>query len=467
MINDILGYALHRPCGRVLLFMICLQAISCKKFLDEKSNSNLIVPTSIADLQGLMDDATTMNYNATPSYGEVSSDDYFLSEKAYDALAVADQYSYTWKYYDIGSGNDWADCYQKIYNSNLCLERIGDVGRTTANSAAWGNVKGSALFFRAYYFLQLAWTYSKAYDAQTAAKDYGIALRLGSDFNVPSVRASVQDTYTQIINDAKASLLYLPTYPTITTRPAKAAAYGLLARCYLSMRQYSDALLYADSSLQLNSSLMDYNNDADITVALTKNVPFKKFNKETVFYTEMNNYYTLQRTNSKSRIDTLLYSFYDNNDLRKTGFYSANADGYQMFKATYTASIFVFFSGITTAEMYLVRSECYLRSGNLSLGLKDLNALLVKRYKTGTFVNLAYPTVDLAITRVLMERRKELVMRGLRWMDIKRLNKGGGTIVLTRNEGGTIYTLQPNANFYALPLPADIVRLTGMPQNDF
>jgi starch-binding outer membrane protein, SusD/RagB family len=34
-----------------------------------------------------------------------------------------------------------------------------------------------------------------------------------------------------------------------------------------------------------------------------------------------------------------------------------------------------------------------------------------------------------------------------------------------RNIGIQIYTFAPNSNYYALPLPDDIIRITGMKQN--
>ncbi|SEM08104.1 hypothetical protein SAMN05216436_101351 [bacterium A37T11] len=56
-------------------------------------------------------------------------------------------------------------------------------------------------------------------------------------------------------------------------------------------------------------------------------------------------------------------------------------------------------------------------------------------------------------------------MRGLRWMDIKRLNKEGANITLTRNLNGQIYTLPPNDPRFALPIPEDVIDLSGMQQN--
>jgi len=165
-------------------------------------------------------------------------------------------------------------------------------------------------------------------------------------------------------------------------------------------------------------------------------------------------------------MDSTLYAAYSSNDLRKQGYYAGNSDGYTYFKGSYAASDYDLFTGIATDELFLIRSECYIRAGLIQKGLNDLNTLLAKRYISGSFVPLAIQSQSDALDTVLMERKKELVMRGLRWMDLKRLNKEGKNIVLERIINRQSFTLQPNANYYALPLPEDIIQLTGMHQNE-
>jgi hypothetical protein len=65
----------------------------------------------------------------------------------------------------------------------------------------------------------------------------------------------------------------------------------------------------------------------------------------------------------------------------------------------------------------------------------------------------------------LQERRKELTMRGLRWIDIKRLNKEGGNITPKRFVDDKLILLPPNDDRYALQLPADLILNTGLQQN--
>src|SRR5690606_9873922 len=132
------------------------------------------------------------------------------------------------------------------------------------------------LFFRAFYFSQAAWLYSKVYEESTADSEPGIVLRKSSDFNEKSVRSTIRQTYDQILNDAKNASILLPDYPQHVMRPSKGAAYGLLARVYLSMGKYDSAYKYADLCLQLNSELMDYNGDVGV-IDITANVPFQKF----------------------------------------------------------------------------------------------------------------------------------------------------------------------------------------------
>jgi hypothetical protein len=48
------------------------------------------------------------------------------------------------------------------------------------------------------------------------------------------------------------------------------------------------------------------------------------------------------------------------------------------------------------------------------------------------YIPITAGSSDEASQLILQERRKELLFRGLRWIDIKRLNKEGAGIVLKR-----------------------------------
>jgi hypothetical protein len=446
------------------LLIIAIPFLSCKKFLDKKPDSRLTVPQTLSDLQALLDASQIMNLQQSPSFGEASSDDYFIPMDAYNMLPVEHQGIYIWNSDEYRFQNDWSKAYLPVYNANYSLEQLENIPVTPANSEQWKNVKGSAHFFRAYNYLNLLWVYAKAYDEASADSDFGIVLRNGSDFNVPSVRATVRRCYEQVIADTKEAVGFLPSSPVHVMRPSKTAAYGLLARCYLSMRKYDSAYLYADLCLHLKSSLMDYNGDGDINGSISANTPFKKFNKETIFYTEMNgNSYIIFP--SGINIDTTLITQYHLDDLRKAAFYKP-VSGYHQFKGSYSGTQNQYFTGISTSEMYLTRAEAHARAGRITEAMNDLNTLIQKRWRN----SVPYPFINAsdqseAVDKILAERRKELYMRGLRWIDIKRLNKEGQNIILHRMIGQQNYTLQPNGSYYALPLPTDIIEQTGIPQN--
>ncbi len=438
---------------------------SCKKFLDKKSNTYLTTIDRLEDLQALLDKKDLMN-ERTPNYGEISSDDYFSLEP----VGQIGFLGYTWQYFDNtfqgGHSNDWVNCYKPINVANICLEEIEKFPRTSLNEAAWDNIKGSALFIRSFYFLHLSWVFSKAYDTVTLNDDLGIAIRLGTDNHVPTVRATVAACYNQIINDTKEAVFYLPAVSVHPLRPSKAAAYGLLARAYLSMRMYDSAYKYADLCLQTRNELMKYNGDGDIVGSLSGGTaPFKQYNKETVFYTDMSPNQPFQ-TLISGYVDTLLYQSYADKDLRKPAFFSSTTPGYQRFKGSYTQYPYLFFSGIATDEMFLIRAECLARKQMINEAMTDLNTLMIRRWKNdGSWVPFSAAGASEALDIILTERRKELVFRGLRWIDIKRLNKEGAGITLKRIVDEQIYMLPPNSDKYALPIPNDIIQLTGMQQN--
>src|SRR3546814_922081 len=116
--------------------------------------------------------------------------------------------------------------------------------------------------------------------------------------------------------------------------------------------------------------------------------------------------------------------------------------------------------------MYLNKAECLARKGAAQEALDVLNTLLVNRYHKETFVKKTASDPVEALTLILTERRKELVMRDIRWMDIKRLNlEPKHQITLTRTIGSQIFELEPNDNRFALPFPQSVIDVSGMRQN--
>ena len=437
--------------------------LGCKKYLEVKSDAKLVVPVTLNDAQGLMDDAANMNLRTAPSYGEMSSDDFFLPAASYQAVGTRAQEVYTWQPTPYQYGNDWNLGYLAIYNSNLCLEILSKVTRSNVNAGEYDQAQGSAYFYRAYYFLMLTGQYGLAYDENTATKDLGIALRLQTNFNIPTTRATVAECYRQVIDDTEKALRLLPNYATHAMRPSKAAAAALLARCYLYMHQYEKALEYNLQAMTLNNKLINYNGDTDLTT-LSSNTPFKKFNKETIWYAEMSSGFGLLAI-ARSRIDTTLYNSYASNDLRKTAFFRAAAP-YQQFKGNYTANININFSGLATDELYLNSAECKAWLNDVTGGMADLNTLLKTRFRsTVAYTPLSAANRTEALNIIRRERRKELVFRGLRFYDIKRYNKEGANLDLVRMVEGKTYTLKANSAYYALPIPTDVIQLSGIPQN--
>ena len=440
--------------GWLLIFLLCsLQA--CKKQLEAKPDQQLATPEKTADLQAILDYSPVMF--PEPSADEGSADNYYLKDANLNGFSdQANKRIYTWDkdHFFDGFGSDWGIAYRKVYACNTVLDALKEKPAAAGPQSA--DLKGQALFRRAKTFWHIANTWAGLYEAATAKTDLGIPLRLDANYQQVSVRATVQQTYDRIISDLIESLPLLPLVAVSPTRPSKPAAFAMLARVYLSMRNYTQAKLYCDSTLAVFPALIDYN-DLNAGAAF----PFPMLNAETIIY---NTAGSILITPSYAKMDTVLYASYTADDLRKTIFFKSLGGKLYSFKGSYCGNS-DHFCGLATDEVYLTRAECLAREGKTAEALQDLNTLLVKRFKTGTFVPVSAADAPAALAKILEERRKELPMRFTRWLDLKRLNKDGAGIVLQRLVSGQLYELLPNSPRYLLPLPEDVIALTGMPQN--
>lgn len=444
----------NSPFIRVVCLVICIQAFcGCKKYLDLKPNAKQVEPSTLTDLQALMDTYTTVNF-ACPVLLLVASDEYYLTNSTYASRNVDVQNNYIWnsEATDIAS---WQYAYQSVYYSNIILSRINDVVEGSLNDI--NDVKGQALFFRGFVFWHIAQLYCKPYSSENL-NELGIPLRKSPDITVKTARSTVAQTYDQIIEDLKAAVELLPEKSIGITRPIKATAYGALARTYLSMRDYTNAQKYADSCLGKSSSILDFN-----TINASSSSPIDPYtikNPENLLFAILP---ASGVPSSSTLVDTVLYKSYEADDLRKSVLFSSANGGY-ILKGSYGGTTSAY-NGIASNEMYLIRAECAARSGNKDSALADLNRLLVKRYRTNKYVTLTTANTTDVLAKVLMERRKELVYRGLRWSDIRRLNLDGANITLSRIVNGTTYTLSPNDIRTVMLIPREVINQTNIEQN--
>jgi len=478
----------------LVILTLSLSTSSCKKYLDVKKSSGQILIETANDCQLLLNDYKSMNVGY-PSDGESSSDDYYLTDANLLAMNTEDAEVLTWKSGSIRSvaNPQWQFPYKVVYLSNLVLETLDKIKEQT-EPLLFKDLRGQALFFRAFSFWQVAQLYSKPYTAATAAGSPGIPLRLSSDINGVSLRGSLEETYLRILNDLREAKDILSSSQVVASRPNKAAALAMLSRVCLSMENYNDALTYATEALELNKQLMDFN-----SLSTSSATPIARFNIEVIFHSVMTPAAMLvpgSAPNNIAKITDDLYASYNSNDLRKVVFFKENTQSVQLrnaagglvtvtipngtyrFSGNYeSVTNAALFNGLAVDELYLTRAECYARNGNPNAAMADLNALLITRWKSGTYNPRTAINASDALSQILIERRKELVMRGLRWVDGRRLKVGFTRQIKSINYSGTTtapirdlsisnsYALSANDLRFTLLIPNDVIQTSSIEQN--
>jgi tetratricopeptide (TPR) repeat protein len=445
----------------VLVLFPILFASCGEDWLDEKRDINLVVPSSLKDMRLMLNNSYPLVYDGR-GLAELSCGDVYFTDQDWQGKIALERYAYIWSdamFEETTFLAEWDYAYSQVLIANLVLETLEEIVPGSGEQDEWNDVNGSALFFRARAFFNLAQLFSKPYDAATADTDPGIPLQLSSDINVSSVRASVQETYERIIDDLEEASGLLDVTPAYSTNPSRPAAYGLLARCHLAMRSYAKALEYADLALGDHDALLDYN-----TLDAGRSYPMSLFNEEVIFHGQLSSSFAGFRSPT-GKTDPALYEAYEENDLRRTVFFRENTDGSFSFKGNYTGGSSLF-GGIATDELLLIRAEGYARVGDTGNALEDLNTLLEKRYKTGTFEPNVADNAGEAIAMVLEERRKELLMRGLRWTDLRRLNfEPEHAVTINRTVEDVTHSLAPGDPRYTLPIPDYVIQASGIEQN--
>lgn len=440
------------------LFFLTLLLSACQdNFLDVKSDKKLLIPSKFDDLQSLLDNSDIIN--VAPALGFIASEFYLLSENYHSLRTSHERNSYIWSDEIYESVPDWTIPYQQVFYANVVLEGVDKLSK---ENALKNELKGRAYFIRANAFFNLVNTFAMPYGNGDEEIALGIPLPLKDDVNEVSKRATLLETYEQIIADFLQATELLPNLVEFKTRPTKQAAYAMLARVYQTMGDYVAAKEMVNSCLNIYNELIDFNGLNDNSIR-----PFPEVlpygNKEVLYYSALITYG--YNSSPLTYVERSLYDSYSEDDLRKTAFFKIENDKIN-FKGSYSGYSSPQLNGSTVAELYLIRAECYARMGSDDLAILDLNTLLEKRYKKGRFT--AYQSIDHqdVLDVILAEREKELVGRGLRWLDLRRLNnEEKHAVILKRMVDGTEFELLPKSSHYAFPLPEKELVYNNIPQN--
>jgi starch-binding outer membrane protein, SusD/RagB family len=443
-----------------LYFTLLIVSASCTKqsHLNQPVDQGLQVLATIEDARALLDNTSIMK--ETPALGELSADDFYVT--AGGTIDPVELNAYLWMpdiFMQQRLAGDWFLPYKQIYYANSILATLPNL--TGGSQEQLNQVKGTCLFIRGYAFYNVALEFASLYDTDPE-NEPGIPLPLTPDPEAHYARASIKETYDNILKDINEAVKLLPQQVDTLrkNRPSVPAAFGLLARIYLSMGNFTAAKTVADSCLDRYAHLMNYKN---LNAATSH--PFPANNEEVLYQSNLLSTTNLFYHNSFS-VDSTLYNSYSSQDLRKELYFTNGASGLPIPRFNYSGNT-AKFSGLAIDEVFLIRAECHARLGNKESAMQDLTKLLTTRWDNNNYPTPIINTAQEALDLVLTERRKELVFRGLRWIDIRRLNKINPAHTLKRWWSNTMYTLPPGDKRYVLPIPFDVFEVNNnIKQND-
>ena len=156
----------------------------------------------------------------------------------------------------LTDNNLYENMYSYILRMNLIIDNIDDAdGPQELKTLA----KAEARTLRAFDHFLAVNTFAKAYNPATAQQDGGVCIMDHYDLEATPPKSTVAQVYDFIIRELEESVGLLQEKPVNIYHPNKAYGYGLLAQVYLFHRDWEKAKEAAETSLRLNSALVDYN----------------------------------------------------------------------------------------------------------------------------------------------------------------------------------------------------------------
>ena len=437
-----------------LVLLLAMALPACKKVLKlDRGDQGGTTPINVEDFEQILNNpgiCAPKDFTLL----EMVTDDAFLPVKNLSEVVSF----YVWgqdPWSQWGNDNIYNQSYKWIAQMNLVIQdmpRALPVGQFSDRRAL---AVARAKINRAYFYLMLVNTYGKHYQTGSASTDLAVPLILEVSNQVSKPRATVEQVYQQILTDLKDALA-TPLLPNeskdFIVYPSRAGALALLARTYLYMGNYPLAEKAASDALAINSNLASYlTYDKPGTADGRKLSLLEQASNPEVLLARVEPLGTVAYI---ANVNPELLSLFDKTkDKRVIASIITNPDGSMFYRFGLRGTDLYFNYSIGVPEMMLIKAECLARANDAAGAVNLLNTLLAKRI-TGYTNQSTSISADAALNLVLLERRRELMSKGHRLFDLKRLNleaRFKTDIVRKNSKGEVVFTLPAGSPNYVFP----------------
>lgn len=454
------------------VLMCCVMCSSCNDYLDIVPKGNKI-PTTLADYEALLRDEYTIGQTSI-SNALYLLNDYYVTVSNLNSPTLT-RANYMWDetadriLLNNADESTYYQLYAAISSCNLIIENVPSA--TEATDAERAEVIAYAKVIRSLCYFVLANYYADTYDAATAGEKRSVPLITSANINAPSQQVTIQAIYDFIIQGVQEAIDGgLPEQSMTVLHPNLGAAYALLARVYLQMQNYSEALNYANLALEQNDQLYDWNAYYDEHRSTIENPEDYTGLPTPTDYSYVENYYfrcgngSPNYTTNELNIPVERAERFEEGDARflsRWKLYSQNQDTYYRG----VGNGYFNWGGLTTTEVYLIKAECQARlaqGGDFTEAMNTLNAVRQTRIRPEVYQPLTASTLTEAIELIRRTKDNELIFSIVPFADARRFNQEGTYArTMTKTYGGETYTLRPDSHLWTMPFPAGAINNPG------
>ena len=453
-------------------WLVCVALVICNLSLLTSCDDKLdIVPKgkttleNVTDLESLLNQEYMIRAPPASDLGIICNETYGQFLSVADALSQPNTLDYVYVSYDesvdrASLSTDDAR-YQAIYKyinyMNVVISKMDDA---SGDATFKEQYIAEARIIRAYFHWLAACIYAKQYDEATAAQEGGIAYVDNTNVGEQKTKLTLAETYERILEDCSDEVIAkLPRKNSNVERADQAFGNAVRAKVLMQMKRYSEALPYAQASLQINNTLedrstivetMSWNQSQDaennllyVGAGMRVSPTFVTITPETFALFEEGDY-------------VLNYDLAGGWDTMYGQIYSGVPGSALYFGWSTMGNPW----GVVTDRMYYVAAECLIRTGKIMEGLQMVDRVRAKRVENYEPFAQGNPSEQEAMAMLQKAKWVECIASYDNFFDCKRWNSEANyRRTITRDMGDMgKYSISPDSKIWVMPFPVNAVR---------